>query len=178
MADYKDIITGTISNLMGKVKEVAESPNVKEAVDKVKAAAEETVGKVKEAAEGSTVKEVYDQGASRVKSYGRIAKLSLEMNGDYEELKRVYTEIGKLCYDQFRDAPEGFFAPLFAQVEEISARIERSEAEIEAMKAEADISVEIVADSVEDAAEEFKAAAEEFQNIVDATETEGSATEE
>ena len=184
MADYKDIITGTISNIMGKVKEVAESPNVKEAVDKVKAAAEDTVGKVKEAAEGSTVKEVCDQGANRVKSYGRIAKLSLEMNGDYEELKRVYTEIGKLCYDQFKDAPEGFFAPLFAQVEEISARIERSEAEIEAMKAEAgcqeepDISVEIVADSVEDAAEEFKAAAEEFQNVVDATETEGSATEE
>ncbi len=184
MADYKDIITGTISNIMGKVKEVAENPNVKEAVDKVKAAAEDTVGKVKEAAEGSTVKEVYEQGASRVKSYGRIAKLSLEMNGDYEELKRVYTEIGKLCYDQFKDAPEGFFAPLFAQVEEISARIERSEAEIEAMKAEVgcqeepDISVEIVADSVEDAAEEFKAAAEEFQSIVDATETEGSATEE
>lgn len=184
MADYKDIITGTISNIMGKVKEVAESPNVKEAVDKVRAAAEDTVGKVKEAAEGSTVKEVYEQGASRVKSYGRIAKLNLEMNGDYEELKRVYTEIGKLCYDQFKDAPEGFFAPLFAQVEEISARIERSEAEIEAMKAEAgcqeepDISVEIVADSVEDAAEEFKAAAEEFQNVVDATETEGSATEE
>ena len=178
MADYKDIITGTISNIMGKVKEVAENPNVKDAVDKVKAAAEDTVGKVKEAAEGSTVKEVYDQGANRVKSYGRIAKLSLEMNGDYEELKRVYTEIGKLCYDQFKDAPEGFFAPLFAQVEEISARIERSEAEIEAMKAEADISVEIVADSVEDAAEEYKAAAEEFQNIVDATETEGSATEE
>ena len=184
MADYKDIITGTISNIMGKVKEVAESPNVKEAVDKVKAAAEDTVGKVKEAAEGSTVKEVYEQGASRVKSYGRIAKLSLEMNGDYEELKRVYTEIGKLCYDQFKDAPEGFFAPLFAQVEEISARIERSEAEIEAMKAEVgcqeepDISVEIVADSVEDAAEEFKAAAEEFQNVVDATETAGSATEE
>lgn len=184
MADYKDIITGTISNIMGKVKEVAENPNVKEAVDKVKAAAEDTVGKVKEAAESSTVKEVYEQGASRVKSYGRIAKLSLEMNGDYEELKRVYTEIGKLCYDQFKDAPEGFFAPLFAQVEEISARIERSEAEIEAMKAEVgcqeepDISVEIVADSVEDAAEEFKAAAEEFQNVVDATETEGSATEE
>lgn len=184
MADYKDIITGTLTNLVGKVKEVAESPNVKEAVDKVKAAAEDTVGKVKAAAEGSTVKEVCDQGANRVKSYGRIAKLSLEMNGDYEELKRVYTEIGKLCYDQFKDAPEGFFAPLFAQVEEISARIERSEAEIEAMKAEAgcqeepDISVEIVADSVEDAAEEFKAAAEEFQNVVDATENEGSATEE
>lgn len=184
MADYKDIITGTLTNLVGKVKEVTESPNVKEAVDKVKAAAEDTVGKVKAAAEGSTVKEVCDQGANRVKSYGRIAKLSLEMNGDYEELKRVYTEIGKLCYDQFKDAPEGDFAPLFSQVEEISARIERGEAEIEAMKAEntaaqePDISVEIVADSVEEAAEEFKEAAEEFQNVVEATENEGSATEE
>lgn len=182
MADYKDIITGTISNLVGKVKEVAESPNVKEVVDKVKVAAEDTVDKVREATEGSTVKEVYEQGASRVKSYGRIAKLSLEMNGDYEELKRVYTEIGKLYYEQHKDAPEGFFAPLFAQAEEISARIERTEAEVEAMKAEAgsscdeaDITVEVVA---EDAAEEFKAAAEEFQNIVDATESDGSSIEE
>lgn len=181
MADYKDIITGTISNLVGKVKEVAESPNVKEVVDKVKVAAEDTMDKVKEATEGSTVKEVYEQGASRVKSYSRIAKLSLEMNGDYEELKRVYTEIGKLYYEQHKDAPEGFFSPLFAQAEQISARIERTEAEIEAMKAEVgtgdkdDITVEVVA---EDAAEEFKAAAEEFQNVVDATETDGSSQEE
>ena len=68
MADYKDIITGTISNIVGKVKEAAESPSVQQAVGKVKEAAGDTVSKVKEAAEGSTVKEVYEQGASRVKS--------------------------------------------------------------------------------------------------------------
>ena len=178
MADYKDIITGTISNLVGKVKEVAESPSVQQAVDKVKEAAGDTVSKVKEAAEGSTVKEVYEQGASKVKSYGRIAKLSLQVNGEYEELRRVYTEIGKLCYDRHKDSPEEFFSPLFSQVEEINSRIESMEAEIEAVKAQVsgesgddDIVVEVVAEPVDEAAEkaaEFKAAAQDFQAVVDA----------
>ena len=109
MADYKDIISGTISSIVGKVKEAAES---------------------------GTVRDIYEQGASRAKSFGRVAKLTLEMNGETEELKRVYTEIGKLCYEQMKDAPEGFFAPLFAQVEEIKARIEEKSAEVEAMKAD------------------------------------------
>ncbi len=193
MADYKDIITGTISNIVGKVKEAAESPSVQQAVgkvkeaagdtvSKVKEAAEGTVSKVKEAAEGSTVKEVYEQGASRVKSYGRIAKLSLQVNGEYEELRRVYTEIGKLCYDRHKDAPEELFAPLFSQVEEIGSRIKSMEDEIEAVKAEVsgagddgDITVEVVAEPVDEAAEraaEYRAAAEDFQAVVDA-ETDG-----
>ena len=169
MADYKDIITGTISNIVGKVKEAAESPSVQQAVGKVKEAAGDTVSKVKEAAEGSTVKEVYEQGASRVKSYGRIAKLSLQVNGEYEELRRVYTEIGKLCYDRHKDAPEELFAPLFSQVEEIGSRIKSMEDEIEAVKAEVsgagddgDITVEVVAEPVDEAAEraaEYRAAA-------------------
>ena len=78
MADYKDIIKGTLSSIAGKVKEVAES---------------------------GTVRDIYDKGASRAKSYTRIAKLTLEMNGESEELKRVYTEIGKLYYEQAKDAP-------------------------------------------------------------------------
>ncbi|HIR86959.1 MAG TPA: hypothetical protein IAC00_07435 [Candidatus Limivicinus faecipullorum] len=182
MADYKDIITGTISNIVGKVKEAAESPSVQQAVGKVKEAAGDTVSKVKEAAEGSTVKEVYEQGASRVKSYGRIAKLSLQVNGEYEELRRVYTEIGKLCYDRHKDAPEELFAPLFSQVEEIGSRIKSMEDEIEAVKVEVsgagddgDITVEVVAEPVDEAAEraaEYRAAAEDFQAVVDA-ETDG-----
>ena len=193
MADYKDIIAGTITNIVGKVKEAAESPSVQQAVgkvkeaagdtvSKVKEAAGDTVSKVKEAAEGSTVKEVYEQGASRVKSYGRIAKLSLQVNGEYEELRRVYTEIGKLCYDRHKDAPEELFAPLFSQVEEIGSRIKSMEDEIEAVKAEVsgagddgDITVEVVAEPVDEAAEraaEYRAAAEDFQAVVDA-ETDG-----
>ncbi len=138
MADYKDIIAGTIGNIVGKVKEVAES---------------------------GTVRDIYDKGASRAKSYTRIAKLTLEMNGESEELKRVYTEIGKLYYEQAKDAPEGFFAPLFSQVKEISDSIVAKEEEINTMKAEfeaecaaADIDVEIG----------------EFDDIVDATESDGT----
>ena len=142
MADYKDIISGTINSIVGKVKEVAES---------------------------GAVRDIYENGASRAKSYGRIAKLALELNGENEELKRVYTEIGRLYYEQAKDAPEGFFAPLFAQAEEICGRITAKEDEINSLKAdvaaatgcdEADIDVEIG---------EF----DDFDNIVDATEDDG-----
>ncbi len=142
MADYKDIISGTINSIIGKVKEVAES---------------------------GAVRDIYENGASRAKSYGRIAKLALELNGENEELKRVYTEIGRLYYEQAKDAPEGFFAPLFAQAEEICGRIAAKEDEINSLKAdvaaatgcdEADIDVEIG---------EF----DDFDNIVDATEDDG-----
>ena len=136
MADYKDIIAGTINSIVGKVKEVAES---------------------------GAVRDIYENGASRAKSYGRIAKLALELNGENEELKRVYTEIGRLYYEQAKDAPE------FAQAEEICGRIAAKEDEINALKAdvaaatgcdEADIDVEIG---------EF----DDFDNIVDATEDDG-----
>ena len=142
MADYKDIISGTINSIVGKVKEVAES---------------------------GAVHDIYENGANRAKSYGRIAKLALELNGENEELKRVYTEIGRLYYEQAKDAPEGFFAPLFAQAEEICGRIAAKEDEINSLKADiaaatgcddADIDVEIG---------EF----DDFDNIVDATEDDG-----
>ena len=126
MADYKDIISGTINSIVGKVKEVAES---------------------------GAVRDIYENGANRAKSYGRIAKLALELNGENEELKRVYTEIGRLYYEQAKDAPEGFFAPLFAQAEEICGRIAAKEDETH-------IDVEIG---------EF----DDFDNIVDATEDDG-----
>lgn len=145
MADYKDIINGTIGNLVNKVKGVANS---------------------------ETVKNVYEQGANRAKSYGRIAKLTLENNGDTEELKRVYTEIGKLYYEQAKDAPEGFFASLFAQAGELHAKLDAREAEIEALKAELtpeepDIRVDI---------EEEKPDA--FEEVVTATEDAAEAPSE
>lgn len=137
MADYKDIIAGTIKNLAGKVKDVAES---------------------------GTVRGIYEQGAERAKAYGTIAKLTLEVNGDAEELKRVYTEIGKLYFEQNRENPEGFFTSLFSQVEEINARIHEEEDTINELKARleadkaADIDVEIG----------------DFEDIVDSTEADGS----
>ena len=121
MADYKDMITGTLKNIVGKVREVADS---------------------------NTVRDIYEQGAGKAKSYGQIAKLALEINGDREELKRVFAEIGQLYYEQAKDAPEGFFRALFAQAEQIKANISAKEEEISYLKNEvapaaADIDVEI-----------------------------------
>lgn len=142
MASYKNIISGTINNIVEKVKEVADNKNVRS---------------------------IYENGTGRAKAYGRIAKLSLEINGESEELKHVYTEVGRLYYEQAKDSPEGFFAPLFAQIAGISERISAREEEIAALKAEyassdecADIDVEIG----------------EFEDIVSATEEEGSGKEE
>ena len=152
MADYKDIITGTLSNLMGKAKEFAQSDTVTQFVDKVK-----------DKAESSSVREVYSQGTGRAKSYGRIAKLSLEINGEHQELSRVFQEIGRLYYEQTA-APEGFFASLFAQARSLEDSIADKEAEIAAMKEElsvggqADVDVEIG----------------DFEDVVSATEEDGS----
>ena len=88
MADYRDIFSGTL----GKV-----------------------VDRVKGAAESSGVAEVYAQGAGRARAFGQIAKLSLAINGENEELKRVYTEIGRLYFAEAQGAPEGVFAKRLCQ---------------------------------------------------------------
>lgn len=145
MADYKDMITGTLKNIVGKVREVADS---------------------------NTVRDIYEQGAGKAKTYGQIAKLSLEINGDREELKRVFAEIGQLYYEQAKDAPEGFFRALFAQAEQIKANISAKEEEISYLKNEvapaaADIDVEIAEfeDVVEDTAADGAGEAPTDENI-------------
>lgn len=138
MSDYKDIIAGTLKNLAGKVKEVAES---------------------------DTVRGIYQQSAGKAKVYGSIAKMTLEINGTSEELKRVYTEIGKLYFEQAKAAPEGFFAPLFAQAEQLQAEIDAKQIEIDALKAE----LKTDADGDDDISVEIT----EFEEIVAETEADG-----
>lgn len=138
MADYKEIFTGALSGLAGKVKNAAES---------------------------SGILDVYQKGADRAVTYGKVVKLTLESNADAEELKRIYTEIGRLYYEQAKDAPEGFFAPLFAQAKEITERIARREDEIAEARSsvgEKNIDMEIG----------------EFEDIIDATENQGKGGEE
>lgn len=161
MADYKEFITGTLNSLVGKAKEIAGSETVTGIVEKVKTAAE-----------GSQVYGVYEQGSSRAKQYARIAKLSLELNGQNEELGRIYTEIGKLYCEQMQDNPGGFFEPLFQQAKAVTENIRAKQAEIDRIKAaletaktERDIDVEIVEDLDADIAE--------FEQIVDESTEQG-----
>ena len=129
MANYKDIISGALGNFVNKVKGVAES---------------------------GAVRDFCEQGVDRAKAVGRIAKLNLEITGENEELKRMYTELGKLYYEQAKDAPEGYFAPLFAQIGDIQASVKAKEEEIAALKecskanCDPNIDVEVVSFEDED----------------------------
>ena len=132
------------------------------------------VNKAKDAMESSGVTEVYQKGASRTRAYSRIARLTLDLNGQADELRKVYTEIGKLYFEQATDDPQSFFAPLFAQAGKLREEMKAKETELEALKEslkeekeeEKDIEVEIT-EEVQD-----------FDRVVEATENEGKGGED
>ena len=140
MADYKDILNGTFGRLADKVKETASSTGVLD---------------------------VYAQGAGRAKAFGQMTRLTLELNGEHEELQRIYAEIGRLYYEQAKDAPEGFFAPLFEQADRVTGSIRAKRAKIDELKEhygvteQSDINVEIG----------------DFDDVVSATEADGMTVE-
>ena len=140
MADYKDILSGTFGRLADKVKETASS---------------------------SGVLDVYAQGANRAKAFGQLTKLTLELNGEHEELQRIYAEIGRLYFEQAKGAPEGFFVPLFEQASRVSDSIRTKRAKIDELKEnygvteQSDIDVEIG----------------DFDDVVSATEADGMTVE-
>ena len=57
------------------------------------------VNKAKSVMDSSGVAGVYQKGADRAKVYSRIARLTLDSNNQAEELRKVFTEIGKLYFD-------------------------------------------------------------------------------
>ena len=111
MSDYIDAIANTISSLARKARQTGEQ--VMETVDK-----------------NGAVRDVYARGTERAKAFGRIAKLTRQLGSENDELERIYKEIGMLYFEQARTAPEGFFAPLFAEAESVEARIDALRGEI------------------------------------------------
>ena len=140
MADYKELLGGTFGKLADKVKETASSTGVLD---------------------------VYAQGASRAKAFGQLTKLTFELNGEHEELQRIYAEIGRLYFEQAKDAPEGFFVPLFEQPDRVTGSIREKRARIDERKenygvsGKDDIDVEIG----------------DFDDVVSATEADGMTVE-
>ena len=153
MADYKELLNDTLNILVGKAKEIAGSESVGRVVDKIK-----------EGAENTGVKTIYTQGADRAKTYGRIARLTVDQNKDNSELGRVYAEIGRLYFEQMRETPEGYFAPLFAQAAALTESIHARDAEIAALKEDLDYAK---------AAQDIDVEIAEFEEIVNATEEDG-----
>ena len=107
MADYGSIIRGTVNAVAKKAKEITES---------------------------GAVRDAYDRGSTTAKCYASIAKLNLQINGEVEEQKKLFTEIGKIYYEQNRDTPEGFYVELFEKLREKDDKIDELRAELEAAK--------------------------------------------
>ena len=98
----------------------------------------------------------------RAKYASRMTRMTVDCNAELERVKRTYTEIGRLYYDQAKDAPVGFFAPLFEQAAALIESINGKQAQIQAMKDEF-------------AAETAPAEDADFESVVDATEDDGTA---
>ena len=130
-------------------------------------ALEKLAEKVRDAADSAGVLDVYAQGANRARAFGELAKLSLELNHEHEQLQGIYTEIGKLYFEQTKAAPEGPFVPLFERASRVTDSIRAKKAQLEALKQsygeakESDLDVEIG----------------DFDDIVSATEADGMTVE-
>ena len=158
MSDYKDFVR----NILSRAKDLAESDAVTGMVERVKGAAQNT-----------GIAEVLEKSSQRARSFGNATRLTVDLNRDYKELERIFCEIGKLYYEQASSSPEGFFVPLFEQVEAIRTSIAAREAEIEAYKASFETpSAESKAPNETD----LNTRIDDFESIVNQTETDGSST--
>lgn len=128
MADYKSMIKGTINALGNKAKNYVES---------------------------GALKETYDRSTTTAKCYANIAKLNVQINGELEEQKKVFIEIGRMYFDEHCNDPEPRFEGLFEKIREIDEKIEvmreelfAAKAAVETSKGDPDICVEIVDEDV------------------------------
>ena len=113
MKDYRDML----SSLKDKVVDVAGKAVSDEVRDKVAGAAH-TVGE-------------------RAKYASRMTRLTVDCNAELERVKRTYTEIGRLYYENYRDTADAFLAELCQQVTDANARVAELEAQMDELRAAA-----------------------------------------
>ena len=113
MKDYRDIL----STLKDKVTDVAGKAVSDEMRDKVAGAAQ-AVGE-------------------RAKYASRMTRLTVDCNAELERVKRTYTEIGRLYYENYRDTADAFLAELCQQVTDANAHVAEMEAQMDELRAAA-----------------------------------------
>ena len=113
MTDSRDML----SSLKDKVVDVAGKAVSDEMRDKVAGAAH-TVGE-------------------RAKYASRMTRLTVDCNAELERVKRTYTEIGRLYYENYRDTADAFLAELCQQVTDANARVAELEAQMDELRAAA-----------------------------------------
>lgn len=113
MKDYRDML----SSLKDKVVDVAGKAVSDEVRDKVAGAAQ-AVGE-------------------RAKYASRMTRLTVDCNAELERIKRTYTEIGRLYYENYRDTADAFLAELCQQVTDANAHVAEMEAQMDELRAAA-----------------------------------------
>ena len=113
MKDYRDMF----SSLKDKVVDAAGKAVSDEMRDKVAGAAH-TVGE-------------------RAKYASRMTRMTVDCNAELERVKRTYTEIGRLYYENYRDTADAFLADLCQQVTDANARVAELEAQMDELRAAA-----------------------------------------
>ena len=80
------------------------------------------------------------KAADKTKTAAKIAKLSAEVAGEKESIKKNYAEIGRLYCEKYKDNPDEELAQAVSEVSISMAIIESKKAEIEELKASSDVS--------------------------------------
>ena len=135
MKDYH----GMLSSLKAKVIGAAGKATV---------AVTDAAGKVSETVTDAANKVVSDEmrdkvaGAAqavgeRAKYASRMTRLTVDCNAELERVKRTYTEIGRLYYENYRDTADAFLADLCQQVTDANAHVAELEAQMDELRAAA-----------------------------------------
>ena len=71
---------------------------------------------------------------ARAKYASRMTRMTVDCNAELERVKRTYTEIGRLYYENYRDTADAFLAELCQQVTDANARVAELEAQMDELQ--------------------------------------------
>ena len=78
--------------------------------------------------------EVASAAADKTKDAARIAKLTVDLGTEKENLKKSFLELGKAYFEENKDTAEGLFAQLCDEVAAINSRVEALQNELDTLK--------------------------------------------
>ena len=127
-------------------------------------------------------KELAKTAADKAKNIARITRLTAEIAGEKDIIKKNYSELGRLYYAKYKEEPaDNEFEQLIEEIKAAEERIEIKKAEIEELKAEGkdydydEVDVEFYVEDDEPAETETVAPvpeADETETVTTAEETE------
>ena len=72
--------------------------------------------------------------ADKTKDAARIAKLTVDLGSEKNNLEKAYLELGKAFYEESKDSAEGLIAQLCAEVGSVTDKIKAMQAELDGLK--------------------------------------------